>query len=491
MQNIVRNLRLTTMFVIVFSLAAVADERDIDESAEPVVKPATFDWSGLIQPPGTTASRLQRDSFTSYAEALANKTFSEAEIVAKQMVEQTNRESSADPIDKFRARAGALHNLAIAQQFMGSHESAKQNYTAAIEVITSADNNLSPDLIQPLRGLAYAYLDTGDTAEAYEIIDRALHVSNVNYGPHSLGQLPILNSKLQHFLQQDDVLSAVDMLDRIYMLYTRQYSRYQEELLPALYQRAEIYHELGFRGDARRAWQHILAVKKEALPENDLALIEPNVRIAESMMRSMRHDDFRSVTTSAAERHLKKALWIAENSPEQDWEVRKDCLLTLADFYTVFDMKGRARRHYASAWKLMSSNDESLALRAENLESPVPLARARPNPYADFEYNPNRDQIPASDYLEGEMTYAFTVNDRGRTENLRVLTAEPADFKPMERRVHNAVKEFVYRPRLVDGQPSSTADLQYKVKFYYLPSEYQAYRDKVTGRRSPWQSPKP
>ena len=86
---------------------------------------------------------------------------------------------------------------------------------------------------------------------------------------------------------------------------------------------------------------------------------------------------------------------------------------------------------------------------------------------------------------------AFTVNDRGRTEDLRVVAAEPADFEPMERRVHNAVKDFVYRPRFVDGQPSATEDLRYKVKFYYLPWEYQAYLDKVTARRSPWQSPKP
>jgi tetratricopeptide (TPR) repeat protein len=430
----------------------------------------TDNWSELIQAPPTTADQQQRDRFMSFNEALVNESFSEAEIAAKQMIESVD----ADAIDAVPARARALQNLAIAQQVQGSHESAIQNYQAALNLIASEEDNLSPSLILPLRGLAIVHLDTGRTDEAFAVFDRAVHVSNVNYGPHSLKQLPILNTKLQVYLELDDPRSALDMLDRIYMLYTRKYSRDSEELLPALYQKAELYGQLNMSREAYRAWRHILAIKRAHHDENDVELIEPNIRMAEHSIGALRVAVYRAVTTSNAEKHLKRALWIAENSPESNWEVRKDCLLALADYYTLFDLRGRAHRHYLAAWNLMSSNEVYLVARAEDLELPVPLSRPKPDPYTNFEYNPDREKITPDDYLEGELVMAFTINDHGRTEQHRVVEASPPNFYRMELRVRNAVKQFVYRPRYVDGVAADTGDQQYRLKYFYLPLDYEA-----------------
>ncbi len=469
----------------VINVAAGADDLTALGAVESAARPATFDWSELIQAPTMSANQQQRDNFASFTDALANESFSEAEIAAKQIVELVN----ADAMDA-SARARALHNLAIAQQFRGGHESAIQNYEAALDAITSEEDNLSPALILPLRGLAIAHLDTGQVDVALQTIERALHVSNVNYGPHSLRQLPILNWKMQHYLDQNDGASALDMLERIYMLYSRKYPRNSAELLPAVYQQAELYRQLKMYAEEYRVWRHVLAIKKKHYAENDLALIEPHIRIAEISIRDLRRNDFRSVTHSIAEKHLKKALWIAENSPEDDWNARKDCLLSIADFYTLFDMQGRARRYYSAAWDLMSSNEIYLAARAEHLEMPVPLSRPKPDPYANFESNPNREKITPDDYLEGEIVMAFTVNEDGRTEDLRLVEANPANFSHMERRVRNAVKVFVYRPRYANGMATTTQNQQYRVKYFYTPSEYRASVEKSGKRVRPWQSKK-
>ena len=460
---------------VLISVAAVADNLTAVETS---ANPAAYDWSELIQAPPTTADQQQRDSFASFTDALANESFSEAEIAAKQMIERV----IANATDASYARARALHNLAIAQQFQGRHDSAKQNYSAALDIIASKEGNLSPALILPLRGLAIAHLDTGQMFEAFAAFDRALHVSNVNFGPHSLEQLPILNSRMQAYLDQRDPESALDVLDRVYMLYSRKYSRKSAEMLPVMHRQAKLYARLKMYTAEYRAWRDILLIKQRHHAKNDLALIEPHIRIARINVRDLRRDAYRSVTTSDAERHLKKALWIAENSPEDDWEAKKDCLLSMADFYTLFDMKGRARRYYAAAWELLSSKEIYRAARAENLETPVPLARTRPYPYANFEYNRHRDQIDPDDYLEGEIVIAFTVNEYGRTRDLRLVEADPADFSPMERRVRNSVEEFIYRPRHVDGRAAATSDLRYRAKYYYLPSEYQASIEKPTRR---------
>ncbi len=474
------------MIAVLISVAAIADENIADEAVEKSASPARDGWSELIQAPPIAADQHQRDSFASFTDALANESFSEAEIAAKQMVERVN----AKAIDAAYARARALHNLAIAQQLKGSHESAIQNYSVALDIISSEQSNLSPSLILPLRGLAIAHLDTGRPQQAFQTFDRALHVSNVNYGPHSLKQLPILNSKMQAYLDHSDQASALDVLDRIYMLYSRKYSRNSEELLPAVYQQAELYGKLKMNAEAYRAWRHILVIKQKRHAKNDLALVEPHIRIAEIKIRELRRIGYRSVTTSSAEKHLKKALWIAENSPDKDWKVRAECFLSMADFYTLFGMNGRARRYYSAAWDLMSSREVFLAARAEHFELPVPLSRPRPNPHANFGYVRERGKIDPDDYLDGEMIMAFTVNDRGRTEDLQVVEADPPNFARMEKRVRNSVKEFIYRPRHVDGKAAATSDQQYRVRYFYLPSEYRASIEKSGKRIRPWQSKK-
>lgn len=260
----------------------------------------------------------------------------------------------------------------------------------------------------------------------------------------------------------------------MYMLYTRRYARDSKELLPALYQKAEVYEQLQMHDMAYRAWRNIRAIKRAHYAENDVALIEPNIQMAAISVHDLHGAVYRAVSTSTAEKHLKRALWIAENSPDPDWEVRKECLLALADYYTLFGLRGRAHRYYAEAWELMSSNQNYLVARAENLESPVPLSQPKPDPYSNFEYNPDRENITPDDYLEGEMVMAFTINDRGRTEDLLVVEATPPNFSRMELRVRNAVKGFVYRPRYVDGVAAETGNQQYRVKYFYLPLDYEA-----------------
>ena len=109
---------------VLVSVAAIAAEESAGDAVENSASRARFDWSELIQAPPTSADRQQRDSFAAFTEALANASFSEAEIAAKQMVEAVD----ADAADAWSVRARALHNLAVDQQFKGRHDSAIQNY---------------------------------------------------------------------------------------------------------------------------------------------------------------------------------------------------------------------------------------------------------------------------------------------------------------------------------------------------------------------------
>lgn len=427
-------------------------------------------WAAFIQPPPAGADAQLRDSFAAFSEALANNSFAEAEIVAKKMVQQASTPASMDTL----SRARALHNLAVSQQFQGSHEAAIQNYDAAIGVIAKVEDSLGAEMILPLRGKALAYLDTERPFEAFQAYDRALHISNVNFGPHSLNQLPILRSRMQVYLDHGDTKRALELLDRIALLYSRRYARDSQEMLPAVYQQAQLYGQLDMLNEERAAWRQVLNIKEKHHAETDLALIEPHIRIAENFITELRQVVYRSGTTPTAEKHLRKALWIAKNSPDSDWLVQTKCLLALADYFTLVNVGSQANRYYEEAWQLMSANPGDLSFRAATLEEPVALAQPRPDPYANFTYNPDRDEIDPAQYREGEIVISYTVNERGRTQDIRIVTADPPDFSHMERRVRNAVKEFVFRPRYEAGQVVVSPEQQYRAQYLYLQDEYRA-----------------
>lgn len=478
MGSIEKKFRWITTIALLCCLVAIAAEEKTDAAEEISDNPVKFGYADLIQPLPATADQQQRNIFATLTEALASGLFSEAEIAAKRMVVQANANEADEPL----ARARALHNLAVVQQFRGSSEAALQNYATALSLIVSSEDNLNAALIMPLRGLASTHLGLGQTYEAFQSFDRALHVSSVNYGPHSLKQLPILNSKLQVYLKQNDNAAALKMLDRIYLLHSHTFPLKSQEMLPFYRQQAEIYEALKMDAVAYKSWQRILRIKQAHYDKHDLALVEPHHRLAEISIRDMRQDTLRSVVNSKAEKYLKKALWIAENSPQNDWQTKKDCLLALADFYTLFNMQRRAHRYYADAWSLLSSNEDYQAARAVDLETPVPLAQLAPDPYANFAYVSKRGPIDPNDYIEGEMVMSFTVNERGRTKDILLVAADPANFSHMERRVRNSVEKFIYRPRYVDGKATATGNQQYRVKYHYLLSEYQTSLEKSAKR---------
>lgn len=461
------------------SAAAAGEDASDDGAAKALAVAARFELADLVQSPPTSSSQEKRDRFAQMNEALSNSAYAEAEIIAKQIVESVDQDSA----NALSARALALHNLAIVQHHGANIESARQNYAAAVNLIASEDNNLSPGLIRPLQGLAIAHLGQDRPDEAFAALDRAQHVSNVNFGPHSFEQLPLLQAKLQIHIDEKDQKAALDTLDRIVGLYTRRFHKHSVELLPALYQKAETYRRYDMTAAERIALRHILDIKRKNFAEHDIGLVETNIQLATNYARTMRTQELRAVVSSKAEKHFKSALWIAENSPDSNWQIRKDCLLALADYYTLFGAKTLAHRYYKDAWELLASNEEQLAIRANALEKPVPLTRPKPDPYAHFEYRRDSEKLDPADYLTGEIVVTFTVSDRGRAENVKVIEANPVKFSEMEKRVRKAVERFVYRPRYVNGEPAATSNQRYRAEYYYHREEYQASMAKSASNR--------
>jgi len=457
--------------MLAFVSVGFAAETFSDEVAS-AADQANFAWADLVQPPRTSDDEQLLLKFATYREALTSSAYDEAVIAAKQMV----RLVIASDASNLLARARALQNVAVAQQLQGDHSSAISNYRAAIDAVVKQEGRLSTSLIMPLRGLAIAYQDTDQPGEAFSAFERSLHINNVTAGPHNVQQLPILKSMMQFYLKSDDPGSASAVFDRIYQIYSRNYQGDTEELLPALLEQADFYGQINMYSEQRAALIRVLKISQVHKGPEHLSLIDLNLRIARNYIAGGNRLGFRTNSVQAAIKYLNDALSVAENNADADWKMKKRCLLALADYHILLRMYPQANRYYQRAWQLMSSDAARLTMREADLESTVPLSQPSTNRYANFEFNPDRDKIDPDEYLPGEMVVTFTVTRQGRARNLQFAGSQPPDFERMEWRVRNTLRRFVYRPRFAEGVPVEVSGQQYRLKYYYLPSEYAASR---------------
>jgi len=427
------------------------------------------DWAAHLLPiPGVDKETARL--FGALREALGVQALDEAEVDAKQLVTQVMTRFAGNLV----LRCRTLHDLAVVQHLRAEYPAAIRNYRESIDVISDSQDMLSAELVEPLHGLGIAYADSGDPVAAFRTFERARHISNVNQGPHSLAQVPLLQSIVRLHEDQGDLQSAEDALARIYQLHLRAYSADAEELLPVLRQQAGLYKRHGMLDKEYEAWNEVLHILRKHLGKNDLALVEPQLSLGRNMIKRMAHVKFSSGPTApSAEKYLKRALAIAMHNPRANWQIQRRAMLALADYYMLLGAPARGRRYYALTWRLLTDNKQ-FTQRVADLDANVPLFEPRPNPYANFEYNPDLEKIDPADYQSGLMVAEFTINKRGHTQDVEIVEQNPPDFQRMQWRLTKSLRGFVFRPRFVDGKAVSTDKYQYRLEYYYLPSEYRA-----------------
>ena len=461
------------LLIVAASVATAEDAHAGDPAAYPtgaVNTSTTIDWREFLRNPRGNADAADEagSRYRTLVEALDNASYAEAEVVAKQMVDETVSESGYTA----QAATSALVNLAVVQFLAADHDAARLNFATSVERIEERNDRLSEELILPLRGLAATYAASGQPVEAARGLERALHISNVNAGPHSRGQLPILQSLIDLSLDQGDAGTALSLLDRVYLIEVRENTPESDALLPMLYYKAGVEARLGLEAEERNSYRQIIDITRRTRGKDDVSLVDPYLRMAKTFVYDLDEPVFRSLPTApTAEWYLRQALDIAETSPQSDTPTRNRCLLMLADYYTVVGNYARANALYEQAWTLLSANEEDLPVRQQSLEVNLPLLQRRPGEYADFAYGSDIRETDRADLLTGHVTVTYSIDEHGQSRDVEVADADPAGFGPMEIRVRQAVKSFVFRPRYADGRAVSTGDLSYRHEYFYRLSD--------------------
>ena len=434
------------------------DEGDPTVALENESEPQTVNGSTDPDLESAIAAQQQlREDFEHYKNLLANDMTAEADAVAKRIVELSIRWNGFESTDTARA----LTNLAIVQHRNSDYTTAQQNYEAAIGIIEQVEHRLNSDLINPLRGLGAAQLASGRPDMALDTFGRARHVSHVNEGPHNLDQVVILESIAEIYIYIGEFEKADKLQDRTYALHARKYDANSEDIIPALYKRAEWQHRLRLYDRERDTYRSIIKIVERNQDEKSLDLIRPLTGLGNAYL---------FVGEVAGAVYLKRAKRIAEENPDLNWEIRENTLLSLADFYIFSDNAAKAKSAYQDAWDLLSEDESRFINRYNHLETLVMLQDIYPPKY----YGMDDDSGPLDDdeqLQQGKIVTKFMVNTRGRARNFEIIEAHPAGFEDMEKTVLREMRRLIYRPRLENREVVNTENMTYTHEFFYRESD--------------------
>ncbi len=400
----------------------------------------------------------------------------QADAAAKRMVELAIRAKGSQSTEV----ADALTNLAIVQQQSQQLDAATVNYRSAIEIIESVEDRLNALLLNPLKGLATAQLESGRPDLAQATFTRAIHITHVTGGPHNSEQLELLEDLAEVHLRMSDLEAASDAQDRIYSIMVRTHDLDSLDLIPSLIRRAEWQHNVGMINDERATYRQVVRILEKNLRNNDVALADPLVRLGKTFFYAdtSGKSTFLEPQLATAKTYLRRAVRVAAGSGATNWRIIADATLALGDFY-MFDRNSRhAKQIYRAVWNLLSESEDDTAKlqkRDEELQRLVLLReQALPRYVSGFKRNHLVDEDDP--VLQGSIAYRFAVSERGRAEDVTLIEAAPPDFGDMQASVVNEILRRIYRPTFVEAEPVATRDQILAHTFDYRQSDLDKAR---------------
>ena len=401
---------------------------------------------------------------TGFREAIVIGEFGEAEILAKRAVELSIDLNGRDSVHT----ANAMTNLAYVQYRLEQYENSRLNLLAAIQTIEQVAGKLSPDLIQPLNRLGHTESALGELGSATRSFQRAVHISHVHSGPQNTGQIDSLEAIADIHLRRDDIEEARNIQRRILAYRARADGTDSAAYAPALAHYADWMRKLGLYNSETNTYLDLLEIQEDNLGPAHPDLIPTLLRLAFSQHEgsSSNLDDHHVRRVRSPDTYLGRAMDIAENHPESDWQLFAQTALTAGDYFTLRQRVGLARAAYRDAWQQLSLDPSGISRRNEELGTPRLLVMpALPRFYEGEDPLPEPDA--ADDFLRGTITAEFGVTKTGEPVGIRLVETQPAGLAKIERRLMSSLRSMMHRPRMEVGQLVDTEQMTYVYEFFY------------------------
>jgi tetratricopeptide (TPR) repeat protein len=386
--------------------------------------------------------------------------YQEASAAALEVVELTREEFGADDMKMVTP----LVNLAITQAKNSDLPAAEASYKESINIIEKREGVLSPRLINPLSGLGSAYNRAGLYEQGIETLERALLINHVNEGLYNFEQFKIQDGLTDGYAGMNALEDATFYQDAQVEIYQRKLGVDHPDVAIALYKLAQWYELINNTEQAMLAYRKADRILRDVGGDTNTARI--------GALRGIAHIFEREGQPSSTASTLKKALEIIDSQPEPDYLERAKILIALGDLYTRQGKFETSEINYAEAWQNLSLDDQYLDQRDEYFAEPV---RVSGGTFSGIEFK-SRGK-PVSSLKDGFVLIRYTVTERGRAIDIKVIESEPPGL--MDGSIISTYKQSFYRPRRVDGVAVPSNGLPARHGFKYARSLDKQSDDKT------------
>jgi tetratricopeptide (TPR) repeat protein len=427
-----------------------------------------------IRDPDEISLELLDAEFKRVGMLVVDRAYDEADSVAKRAIEMAIRLKGPRSAEM----AKALTNLAIVQHHTAQYDAAEQNFQSAIVIIEDNEDRLNSQLINPLRGLAASQLEGGRPDLASNTLQRAVHVTHVNDGPHNAGQVELLNSLTEVNVRMGLHEEANNLQDAVFALNVRHFANDSINLIPSLMKRANWQHRIGFINEERATYRRVVRIYEAEFGKSALQLIQPLVLLGKSFsyFDVSGTQDFREAAVTGGEIYLKRAVRIAAEHPDTTWEAQTIAALALGDHYARIGNTKRASQTYRSVWDLLSEDEARLDMRREQLEKNVSL-KMEPLPKYIGNADPETAPSNGDPILQGSISLTYDISVRGRTSGVKLLEAYPPEFLEFQKIVQRELRRRIFRPRYFEAKAVASTHQVFVHTFFYQMSDLDALRN--------------
>jgi len=398
------------------------------------------------------------DIDAAYRRAFDSELYDEAVDAQKRYISTLLRQPGHDRADW----GDALDRLGEAQLLAEDYDSAVENFELAIDVLEDETNRLDDALISPLVGLARARVGAGDLPGAIDTYQRAIHLQQVNFGPHAFEQAEVLDEMSDISYELGD-LDAANGYKQAYASVYRQ--NYEDDYLmqvDALLSQARLLATTGRLLDAQYAYRRIIADLEDADGRRSLALLPAIYQFADLLQNNKMADGINGAYV--ARRYLRRAVHIAEKNENATPVDRANAYIAFADYLSVHSADGvSAMRFYQQAWDELSVGSEYAAEREVRFAKPVLL---NPVPYNTAPVMQKVLRLAAQDDGTENLTRLsarFDIDEKGGVHNIAIVEGDPTGY--MDPILARHVELFVFRPGFVDSKPAEFSDQLYVIEY--------------------------
>lgn len=429
--------------------ALVATISSAQQAAEEVGAQADQNWL-------TEQRRLNQR----FVEMFRERRYTEGEELAESVLRRSEEKYGYESVELL----GSLTNLATVQRVQGNYREALFNYERNIAIVERELGYDATELLNPLHGMARAYLRMGDTEGAIEPLSRALRVTHSNTGIYSLDQ-GITRDLLSDVSLAEGDLEQANLHQRIQVrAHERRYGPADLRIVPALYKLGEWYERTRQTRLQRASYAAADRIIQVADGEDSLERVQALRGQASSFLKESRREK--------AEEFFGRALSIVRAHPLQDILQQATLLIDIGDTHTIFNRPPKARENYREAWELLSADDDALDMRAELLQHPViPLRSARLPVQVPLEITNSSRYEPQP--RAGSVVLQLTLEADGNVSDASVMESEPPGL--IDEVAVALIRGAKFRPQMRDGEPVRTENVIYRHRFrWYKRSETES-----------------